>query len=61
MISLPKKCSNCKKKTVCSVCGASVLAETGDFAEVPEYLCEMTDELIKTTVSVNMEKGDKEH
>ena len=61
MIRLPKKCSNCKKKTVCSVCGASVLAETGDFAEVPEYLCEMTDELIKTTVSVNMEKGDKEH
>lgn len=52
VIRLPVKCNDCKKKAVCNVCGASVLAETGAFSQTPYYLCEMTDAMIKATLNL---------
>ncbi|WP_455544011.1 radical SAM/SPASM domain-containing protein [Intestinibacter sp.] len=43
---LPKKCVLCDKRTVCQVCVASVYCENGNMDEAPQYLCEMTEEII---------------
>lgn len=43
------KCSNCKKKDVCSVCPAVCVAETGEFNGTPIYMCERTEEMIRIT------------
>lgn len=41
-IRLPAACATCSAKSDCRACGAMVLAESGDFAKVPEYRCQMT-------------------
>lgn len=40
-IRLPKECAACSIKDKCKTCAAMVLAETGDFNEVPTFRCEM--------------------
>ena len=40
-------CRKCPKRRLCKSCGASCFAESGSFAGRPQYLCEMTDELIR--------------
>ena len=49
-IRLPVKCRRCSKKDLCPMCAAAIYAETGDFATVPEYLCELTEKKILHTV-----------
>lgn len=44
---MPAECTTCKFKDLCEVCGASVLAETGDLDKTPKYICEMTKEKIR--------------
>ena len=58
---MPPKCKKCKKKDICSVCGASSFTETGVYGEVPEYICEMTDSLLRHTEEIlkEIEKKDK--
>ena len=46
---MPPKCVSCKKRDVCSVCGASSFTETGAYGVVPEYICRMTDSMIRHT------------
>ena len=46
-VRLPKKCSDCSYRTVCPVCVASCLAETGSFENPPEYLCEFSKNTMK--------------
>ena len=46
-IRMPAKCGVCPKRSMCSVCAAVCLTETGDFGGVPTYLCEQTDETIR--------------
>lgn len=41
-IRLPIECMKCKNKSVCTVCGAMVVSETGDYSKVPKYICRMT-------------------
>ena len=41
-IRLPGACDGCSAKFACRACGAMVLAESGDFAKVPQYRCRMT-------------------
>lgn len=41
------ECASCEKREVCSVCPAMMEAETGSIKGHPEYLCQMTDELIR--------------
>lgn len=48
-IRQPAKCINCSKKGVCGVCAAVCVAETGAFDQVPEYMCERTENIIKMT------------
>ena len=48
-IRQPAKCVNCSKKEVCGACAAVCVAETGAFDQVPEYMCERTENIIKMT------------
>ena len=48
-IRQPSKCSSCPKKELCGACAAVCVAETGDFAKVPDYMCERIDEILKIT------------
>lgn len=42
-VRLPLRCSECKYRKACSVCGASVYCENGSINnEAPEYVCKMT-------------------
>ena len=38
-IMLSMQCSGCHLRPLCRTCAASALAETGDYAGVPEYMC----------------------
>ncbi len=48
-IRQPNKCLTCNKKEVCGVCAAVCVAETGAFDQVPSYMCERTENIIKIT------------
>lgn len=41
------ECARCEKREACPVCPAMMEAETGSVEKRPEYLCQMTDELIQ--------------
>lgn len=38
-LTLSKKCAGCPDRKNCSVCAASMFAETGNFDSAPEYIC----------------------
>lgn len=46
-IQLSKKCSTCVKQELCIVCAGRSYSETGRVDGCPEYLCKMTEEMIK--------------
>lgn len=46
---IPEKCARCPSRKVCCVCAAVCLTETGSFDDVPEYVCQMTEETIRRT------------
>ncbi|MGF0032422.1 radical SAM/SPASM domain-containing protein [Bariatricus sp. SGI.154] len=46
---MPPACVKCRRRKVCHVCGASAYTETGTFGKVPQYVCEMTEHLIRFT------------
>ncbi|EKY29818.1 radical SAM protein [Clostridium celatum] len=48
-LRMPKKCTKCEKKFACTVCGASVVTETGDFEKAPKYICKMTEKILEET------------
>lgn len=48
-IRTPSKCAGCQNREVCSVCAAVCVAETGAFDQVPEYVCQMTEETLRVT------------
>ena len=48
-IRLPKECTGCPMQQQCASCAASCAAETGRWDCKPEYLCEMTRNLIHLT------------
>lgn len=54
-LKLSSVCENCKNQELCHSCAAMALAETGDVAGIPHYLCEMVEELIAIA-----EKSDKQ-
>lgn len=39
-IVVPAKCTSCGMRSVCTACPAASFAETGEYAGVPEYLCQ---------------------
>lgn len=46
-IRMPKECNSCPKRSMCNVCAAVCITETGHFDRVPEYVCQRTDEVIR--------------
>lgn len=40
-------CEKCEKRAICKTCAAACLTETGYTYGTPQYLCEMTEELIR--------------
>lgn len=46
-IFLSSDCASCDKREVCQVCPAASYSETGSFEKKPEYLCTLTDEMIR--------------
>lgn len=48
-LRLPPECTGCSMQRQCPSCAASCAAETGSPSVRPDYLCEMTRELIRVT------------
>ncbi|MBQ4096538.1 MAG: radical SAM protein, partial [Clostridia bacterium] len=48
-IRMPRECTGCASKKRCSVCAASVMAETGSTFVRPDYICQMTKTLEQLT------------
>lgn len=46
-IRTSEECAACAMRPICQTCAASALYETGSFDGKPEYLCRMSDELIR--------------
>lgn len=44
-IRMPAKCTGCRHRFMCHVCGAAVQAETGNFTTEPDYICRMTESI----------------
>lgn len=55
-IRQPAKCVTCAKKEVCGACAAVCVAETGEFDQVPEYMCQRTDEIVRHTWEMAQKK-----
>lgn len=47
------KCAKCENREICSVCPAIMEAETGSMENSPDYLCEITDEMIHLGIEEN--------
>ena len=56
-LRMPTKCGSCPKRSVCTVCAAMCVTETGKFDGVPEYVCAMTDATIRETWKVYQERN----
>ena len=46
-IRMPKECSSCSKRALCSICAAVCVSENGRFDAVPEYVCRRTEHTIR--------------
>jgi MoaA/NifB/PqqE/SkfB family radical SAM enzyme len=49
-IRMPKECATCSNRKMCAVCAAICVTETGGFEKKPEYICRMTEEIIRLTI-----------
>lgn len=49
-IRMPKECTACPNRKVCSVCAAICVTETGDYTKRPDYICRMTNAVIRGTI-----------
>ena len=57
-LRMPAKCGSCPKRGACAVCAAVCVTETGHFDRVPEYVCEMTDAVIRETWKAFEERNE---
>ncbi|MDD7388980.1 MAG: hypothetical protein PUG60_04850, partial [Lachnospiraceae bacterium] len=46
-ILVTEECSYCARREICNVCPAKIKAETGSYEEIPYYICNMTEPIIK--------------
>ena len=44
-MTLSSVCSQCTNRSICHSCAAMAMAETGETAGIPRYLCQMVDEM----------------
>ncbi len=55
-LRMPAECTSCPKRSVCAVCAAVCVTETGKFDGVPKYVCAMTDAVIAETRRADEER-----
>ena len=55
MIRTPAQCRSCSKKEICGVCASVCYGETGHFDEVPVYMCEKADHLVRMARQIREE------
>lgn len=60
-IRTPGVCGVCPKRELCGVCAAVCYTETGTFDRVPEYMCQMTGEIIKETCKAYEERSKSQN
>lgn len=58
-IRLPAKCASCDKRSLCSVCAAMCVTETGAFDTEPEYVCRHTGETIRATLEAWKKRNEQ--
>ena len=58
-IRTPSKCVGCDYKDICGACAAVYFAETGEFNQVPEYVCQRAKEIVKQTRTAYEERKAK--
>ncbi len=56
-IRMPHQCTVCKNRPFCCVCAAVTVTETGRFDGVPEYVCEMTEQIIERSTAWKSKKN----
>lgn len=59
-IMVPAKCTACRYRSICEACPAVCMAETGQFASVPEYMCRKMDAYAATAACWYEEKRAQE-
>ena len=59
-LRMPAKCGSCPKRGACAVCAAVCVTETGKFDGVPEYMCAMTDAVIRETWNAYKERSNED-
>lgn len=57
-IRMPKECGTCAYQSMCPVCAAVTVTETGAFDGVPEYVCRQTKATIEETIRMAKERKD---
>lgn len=58
-IRLPAECAGCDKRSLCSVCAAMCVTETGHYDIVPGYVCRQTEEMIRATWNAYQERKEQ--
>lgn len=46
-IKISEQCGQCSLREICNTCAACALLETGNYNEVPEYICRYTKETVR--------------
>lgn len=59
-IRTPTQCITCSKRSLCPVCAAVTVTETGNFEGVPIYVCQQTEETINAIWQAYQERKAKD-
>ena len=59
-IRLPAACAVCPSKSICPVCAAVCITETGHFDQVPEYICRHTEATVEHMWNAYLERKQHE-
>lgn len=57
-VRLPVECSGCPDRELCHICAAMCLAETGQFDQKPEYVCQMVQGM-KAEYALQLQKMEQ--
>ena len=56
-----EECVQCTKRFFCQTCAAACLCESGSFSARPQYLCDVTDEMVKQLIALLPEEEQQEY
>lgn len=60
-IRLSPKCNACTMREVCQTCAACAKLETGNYEDVPEYMCRYTEQTLRLMKEALLEEQEKEN